>query len=83
MKLYLVGGSEEEIKRVQRFCQENGWGFRVVNRIGRPKANYPVQKVLDAYERVQSIRGAANLLSIPPGTVYGILKRAGIIGKRK
>ena len=81
MKVYIVGGSEEEIQKVERICQENGWEFRLMGRIGRPPVDYPVQKVLDAYGEAGSIRGTAKIVGLSPGSVQRVLKCAGALGQ--
>lgn len=41
----------------------------------------PVQKVLDAFRRYGSVRGAARALGLPPGTLWHRLKEAGVLDK--
>ena len=76
MRVYVAGGSEEEIAMMKQICLENGWELKVVDRIGRPRADYPVQKVLDTYERVKIIRVTARMLDIPPAAVSRIVRQA-------
>lgn len=82
MKVYATGSSDE-ISRLEMICRQNGWQFKSMSRIGRPRVNYYVENVLDAYKTAGTIRGAARLLSMPPGTVQGILRREGILKKAK
>lgn len=79
MKIYAVGGSEKEVVRLRTLCLENGWDFMQAHRLGRPKRNYPVQNVLDAFGCHKSIRATARILEISPGTVQRILKRQGVL----
>ena len=46
---------------------------------GRPKGDYSVKNVLDAYRLCGSVRAAARKLEMPPGTVWHILKNEGVI----
>lgn len=80
VKILIVGGSEVEIATVERICLQNGWEFRVVSRIGRPMSDHPVQNVLDAYQRIGTVRGVARILDISAPTVSRILKQAGVMG---
>ena len=82
MIIYAVGGSEEEVAKLQHFCEGMGWDFRLTRRLGRPPANHPIQNVLDAYDRVLSIRGAAMSAGVSPGTAHRILRGAGKIGDK-
>ena len=79
MKIYVLGGSEKEIRRITDLCLENGWEIRAMSRIGRPRADYPVQKVLDAYGKYKTVRATARILDISPGAVSRILKRVGAL----
>ena len=81
MKVYIIDGSEEAIQKIAGLCQENGWHFKLMGRIGRPPVDYPVQKVLDAYGETRSIRGAAKIVGLSPGSVQRVLKRAGALGQ--
>ena len=78
MKVYAVG-NEAELAELSEFCRANKWEFvRLKGVIGRPRANYPVQKVLDTYRREKTVRGVARMLGIPAPTVSRILKQAGV-----
>lgn len=83
MKLYVVDATEDNIEKLRRICSENGWDIRVMDKMGRPKANHPVSEVLDAYRQEGTIRGAARLLNLPPGTVHGILRREGVLTNKE
>jgi hypothetical protein len=83
-KVYAVGAfSQAELGNLRDFCQQNGWSFSVAKAFGRPTRNIDVEKVLDAFEKAGTIRGTARLLSLPPGTVQGILRRAGVLSHAK
>jgi hypothetical protein len=72
-------GSGDQLERLALLCRRNGWEFKALaGNIGRPRHNHLVKNVLDAYKDAGTVRGAARLLSMPPGTVHGILKREGI-----
>jgi len=78
MKVYAVG-NEAELAELSEFCRANKWEFvRLKGVIGRPRANYPVQKVLDTYRREKTVRVVARMLDIPAPTVSRILKQAGV-----
>ena len=79
MKLYVVGAANDEIAEPAAVCEARSWEMRVLGRMGRPRSKDPVPKVLDAYEKEGSVRGAASVLSMPPGTVHRILRRTGVI----
>ena len=78
LKVYGTGPSEE-LGKLERICQEHGWNFRAIRGIGRPRRDYPVQKVLDTYRQWKTVRAVARALDIPPPTVSRILKRAGVL----
>ena len=59
-------------------CSECG-AIIVINGLGRKKRNYNFQNVLVAYQNSQSIAATARKLDMPPGTVWNILKRHGVI----
>jgi len=73
IKVYRVGGSEQEVTKLEEFCSQNGWEMKEMGRIGRPGKGYPVQKILDTFQTQGTIRGTARALGIPPGTVGNIV----------
>jgi len=83
MKLYVVGASKKELAEVERVCLANGWSYRLMDVIGRRKTSYPVQNVLDAYSKTGTIRGAAQITNVSPGTVRRILIGEGILTLNK
>lgn len=76
MKVYAVDGSGQDVIQLKEICQKNGWEMKVMRRIGRPRVEYPVQKVVNAYRELKKIRAVARRLGINPGPVYRILKEA-------
>lgn len=50
--------------------------------IGRPRVRVGVQKILDAYARLGSVRAVARELGISPGVAYARLREAGALSKR-
>lgn len=50
--------------------------------IGRPRVEYPVQKVVNVYRELKKIRATARRLQMNPGPVYRILKEAGVLEDR-
>ena len=83
MKIYVVGASKEEIAEVEKVCSAHGWSHRLMDIIGRRKNSYPVQNILDAYGKTGTIRGAAQIVHISPGTVRRILIREGVLTVNK
>ena len=83
MKIYALGGSAEELGRLREICQQNGWQFKAMREFGRPRQEYPVKKVLNAYRELGKIRAVARQLGINPGTVYRVLKEAGVLSPRE
>jgi len=79
MKVYVTEGSEEETTELRKICIQNGWEMKPMNRLGRPKIGYDVQKVLNAYRELKKIRATARRLGMNPGPVYRILKEAGVL----
>ena len=80
MKVYAVAGSQEDIKELIEVCRKKRWEINVVaGRIGRPKSNYSVENVLNAYRRLGKIRATARELKMNPGTVFRILKEHGAL----
>ena len=79
MKVYATRGCEKEITELKEICSQKGWKFKAMNRIGRPKGNHSVKKVLNAYSKVGKIRAVARMLDMNPGTVYRILKEHGAL----
>lgn len=79
MKIYAIGGSGQEVGQLRKVCEENGWEMKPMNRLGRPRVSYDVQKVLNAYRELRIIRATARRLQMNPGPVYRILKEAGVL----
>ena len=79
MKVYAVDGSGRDVTQLKKICKQNGWQMRVMRGIGRPRVEYPVQEVLNAYRELKKIRAVARRLNINPGPVYRILKEAGVL----
>ena len=77
MQVYGVGGSPEELARLQALCLENGWHFRAARGVGRPPVARPAQEVLDTYRATGSIKATARILKMAPATVSRILRQAG------
>jgi hypothetical protein len=74
LKVYGIGPSEE-LGKLERVCQKHGWDFKAISAIGRPRTDYPVQKVLDTYYRFKTVRSTARELDIPPAAVSRILRQ--------
>lgn len=79
MRVYATGGSEKETSELMKICSQKGWQFKAVNRIGRPKLEYSVKNVLNAYSEVRKVRAATRKLKMNPGTVYRILKEQRVL----
>ena len=76
MKIYVEGHTPQELAELLRFCVTQGWDVKVVSgSVGRPKGDYPVQKVVDAFESEKTVRGAARRSGVSPGTAHRIIKR--------
>lgn len=54
-----------------------------VNGLGRKRVLASVFIVLDAYKQYGSVRAVARKLNLPPGTVWGYLKREGVLKNAK
>jgi len=83
MKIYALGGSAEELGRLREICQQNGWQFKAMREFGRPRGEYPVQKVVNTYSRLKGIRATARELGMSSGVAYRILKEAGVLSPRE
>jgi hypothetical protein len=79
VKIYVTRGTQKEISELRRLCDQNGWEIKLMNRLGRPRVSYDVQKVLNAYRELKKIRATARRLQMNPGPVYRILKEAGVL----
>lgn len=78
MKVYCTGGTDEESETLTSFCREKGWDARVMRRNGRPKGNYPVQKVLHAFRGGSGVKEIAERFSMSRRTVQRILTAEGL-----
>lgn len=76
MVIYVAGATAPELAAVEDFCEQHGWALKVLRRNGRPRANVPVQKVLDTYKRLQKVRATARFLGIHPGHVSRVVAAA-------
>jgi len=81
MKILAIRPTLEDEKFLQRLCRRKRWGLTVTHRFGRPKEDYPVQKVLDALREGLGVRATAEMLGLSPGTVKRI-KDAGLLPKK-
>lgn len=76
-KVLAVGLMPPEQEKLARFCQENDLPMSVTSSLGRKKGDYPVHIVLDAFRRHKTVRAAARVAGISPGTTPRILRQAG------
>ena len=83
VKIYAVGGSQAELARLEKVCRRNGWQMKVMRGFGRPRGEYPVQKVVNTYSRLKGIRATARELGMSSGVAYRILKEAGALSPRE
>ena len=83
MKIYALGGSEEELSRLGKICQQNGWEMRVTRGFGRRRREYPVQKILNTFSRLRGIRATARELGLSSGVTYRVLRDAGVLSPRE
>lgn len=72
MKILAIRPTLEDEQFLQRLCRRKHWDLMVTHRFGRPREDYPVQKVLDALRKGLGVRAAAEMHGLSPGTVKRI-----------
>jgi len=76
VKVYAYGEPAKEMARLREICAQNNWIFKQLTGMGRPRGDYPIQKVLDAYRSSGgNVRAAAKALKLAPTTVLRIVRR--------
>lgn len=83
MKVYVTDGIDADIGKLEEYCRLNGWEIKLIHRIGRPRMNHDVKKVMNAYECEGTVRGAARRLDLNPGAVWRILEQEGILKRNQ
>ena len=78
-------GLPEMLTDLEQFCQAHNLIMTIENGLGnsrRSRLDIPCPGLLDAYQRLKSVRATARELGIPPGTAWNRLKGAGAFGKK-
>ena len=84
MEVIITGQSlPTAFEDLEAFCQSKGLKITAskgrLHVGGRPRVDVAVNKLLDAYEREKTVRGAARILGLNPGTVWNRLREVGVL----
>ena len=79
MKLYILGGTAEDISRVTAIAAAEGYDVEDLAQMGRPRARSLVSEVLEGFRRTSTIRGAARRADTSPRTAQRALRYFGMI----
>jgi len=78
----IEGESADLEGEIRQFCRLHALRVSFPGRVGRPRVNIDVQKVLNTYSRLKNIHKVAQELGYTSGTVWRTLKAAGVSCER-